>query len=107
MNAYTYIHAVAETGEGQLYSVARFVKAAGGCSAPAPGDQELLLKDLGHIEVRLLQSFVPGKPMRAQMMIRHPNFNGMQMDQVTRMYTPAMFIRTVDVTSRRRRVASR
>jgi sulfur-oxidizing protein SoxY len=31
-------------------------------------------------------------------MIRHPNFNGMQMDQLTRNYTPARFIRTVDVT---------
>jgi len=31
-------------------------------------------------------------------MIRHPNFNGMQMDQVTRHYTPAHFIRTIDIT---------
>lgn len=98
VNAYTYIHAVAETRDNQLYSVARFVKAAGGCSAPAPGDQQQALQDLGHIKVRFLQPFVPGKPMEAQMMIRHPNFNGMQMDQMTRMYTPAMFIRTIDVS---------
>jgi sulfur-oxidizing protein SoxY len=98
VNAYTYIHAVAETSDGQLYSVARFVKAAGGCSAPAPGDQQQVLQDLGHIKMRLLQPFVPGKPMQAQVMIRHPNFNGMQMDQVTRMYAPAMFIRTIDVS---------
>ncbi len=31
-------------------------------------------------------------------MIRHPNFNGMQMNQVTRLYTPARFVRSVDVT---------
>src|SRR6202022_4757648 len=32
---YTYLHAVAETADGRLYSAARFVKAAGGCSGPA------------------------------------------------------------------------
>ena len=31
-------------------------------------------------------------------MIRHPNFNGMQMNQVTRYYTPARFLRTIDAT---------
>jgi sulfur-oxidizing protein SoxY len=41
---------------------------------------------------------VPGQPMQAQMLIRHPNFNGMQLDQVTRLYTPALFIRTIDVS---------
>ncbi len=98
VNAYTYMHAVAETRDGQLYSVARFVKAAGGCSAPAGGDERQALQDLGRIKVRLLRPFVAGKPMEAQLMIRHPNFNGMQMDQVTRMVTPAMFIRTIDVS---------
>ena len=32
---YSPIHAVAETEDGRLYSTERFVKAAGGCSAPA------------------------------------------------------------------------
>jgi sulfur-oxidizing protein SoxY len=98
VNAYTYVHAVAETRDNQLYSVARFVKAAGGCSAPAGGDEQQAMQDIGHIKVRLMQPFVAGKPMEAQMLIRHPNFNGMQMDQVTRLYTPAMFIRTIDVS---------
>jgi PQQ-dependent catabolism-associated CXXCW motif protein len=49
------------------------------------------------MKLRLLGEFAPGKPMQALLQIRHPNFNGMQMNQVTRMYTPARFIRTVDV----------
>ncbi len=97
VNAYTYIHAVAETSDGQLYAVARFVKAAGGCSAPAGADQQQAMQDLGHIKVRLTEPFVAGQPMTAQLMIRHPNFNGMQMDQMTHLYTPAMFIRSIDV----------
>ena len=98
VNAYTYIHAVAETSDDQLYAVSRFVKAAGGCSAPAAGDEREALKDLGQIKLRLLRPFVPGQPMQARMMVRHPNFNGMQLDQVTRLYTPALFIRTIDVS---------
>jgi sulfur-oxidizing protein SoxY len=98
VNAYTYIHAVAETSDGQLYSAARFVKAAGGCSAPVGADEQQAMQDIGHIKVRLMQPFAAGKPMQAQMMIRHPNFNGMQMNQATRLYTPAMFIRSIDVS---------
>lgn len=98
VNAYTYIHAVLETADDQLYSVARFVKAAGGCSAPAGGDDERALQDIGHIKLRLPESVVMGKPLQVQLMIRHPNFNGMQMNQVTRLYTPAMFIRSIDVS---------
>jgi sulfur-oxidizing protein SoxY len=98
VNAYTYVHAVAETRDGQLYAVARFVKAAGGCSAPAGADAAQAMQDIGHIKLRLLQPFIAGQPMEAQMMIRHPNFNGMQMDQVSHLYTPAMFIRSVDVS---------
>ena len=98
VNAYTYLHVVAETRDNQLYATARFVKAAGGCSAPAGADDQQALQDIGHIKVRMLQPFVPGKPMEAQLMIRHPNFNGMQMNQATRLYTPAMFIRTIDVS---------
>jgi len=98
VNAYTYVHAVAETRDNQLFSAARFVKAAGGCSAPAGADEQQAMQDIGHIKLRLMQPFAAGKPMEAQLMIRHPNFNGMQMNQATRLYTPAMFIRTIDVS---------
>jgi sulfur-oxidizing protein SoxY len=98
VNTYTDIHAVAETPDGRLYSTAKFVKASGGCSAPAGADDAKALQDLGQMRVRLLDEFAAGRPMQAQLMIRHPNFNGMQMDQLTRYYTPAHFIRTIDVS---------
>ena len=34
VDAYTNMHAVAETSDGKLYAVAKFVKASGGCSSP-------------------------------------------------------------------------
>lgn len=98
VDQYTDVHAIAETQDGQLYSTARFVKAAGGCSAPAGSDDAAALKDMGTMKLRLLGEFATGKPVQAQLMIRHPNFNGMQMNQITRYYTPARFIRTIDAT---------
>lgn len=97
LEQYTYIHAVVEGGDGKLYEAARFVKAAGGCSAPA-GPQEEALKGLGQMKLRTTATYVPGKTMEVQLNIRHPNFNGMQMDQVTRYYTPARFINQAEVT---------
>ena len=92
------MHAIAEAQDGSLYMTRRFIKAAGGCSAPAGSDEQTALLDIGHIKLRLLDPYVAGKSMQAQLMIKHPNFNGMQMDQVTRTYTPARFIKTIDVS---------
>jgi sulfur-oxidizing protein SoxY len=48
-----------------------------------------------------VKSFDPAletTPLReAQIMIRHPNINGLQMDPVTRAYTPARFVKTMTV----------
>jgi sulfur-oxidizing protein SoxY len=98
VNAYTNIHAVAESRDGTLYSVAKFVKASGGCSAPADSMDPLALQDMGKMRFKLLGDVALGKPVQAQLMIRHPNFNGMQMDQVSRNYTPAHFLRSIDIT---------
>lgn len=98
VNQYTNMHAIAETADGELHAATKFVKAAGGCSAPAGPDDSAAMQDMGKMKLRLLGDFNAGKPMQAQLMIRHPNFNGMQMNQVTRYFTPARFIRTIDTT---------
>src|ERR1700738_4944125 len=71
VEAYAYAHAVAETRDNQLFSAARFVKAAGGCSAPAGADEQQALQDIGHIKVRLMQPVAAGKAMGAQPMSWH------------------------------------
>ena len=98
VDEYTLMHAIAEAQDGTLYVAEKFVKAAGGCSAPAGSSTEQALKEIGRMKFKLLGDFTAGKPVQAQLMIRHPNFNGMQMDQITRYYTPARFIRTTEVT---------
>src|ERR1700722_17463514 len=94
----TYMDANAESQVGQLFVATKFVKASGGCSAPAGGDDAAALQDIGQMKLRLVGNFVPGKPDQAVLMVRHPNFNGMQMNQITRYYTPPRFIRTIDAT---------
>jgi sulfur-oxidizing protein SoxY len=95
---YTYLHAVAETADGRLYAAARFVKAAGGCSAPAGKDQALALERLGKMKLNLADRSRPDEPIRVKLLISHPNSSGLQMDQVTRNYIPADFMQTLDVT---------
>lgn len=95
---YTYLHAVVETTDGKLYGVARFIKAAGGCSAPAGKDQALALQRLGQMKMSFIGEPRLGQPYQAHLLISHPNSSGMQMDQLTRDYIPADFLRTVKIT---------
>ena len=98
INNYTNVHAVVETRDGKLFEAAKFVKASGGCSAPMGMSDEEALKGAGDMKMKFAEGQA-GKPMEATLMIRHPNFSGMQMNQVTRDYTPARYIQKLDVTS--------
>lgn len=103
---YTPVRAIAELSDGGLYGSARYVKAAGGCSAPAGKDPEAALARLGRMKFHLDQSVVLGAPNLAQLMISHPNHSGLAMDQLTRLYVPAYFVRTINVTYAGRPVVS-
>jgi sulfur-oxidizing protein SoxY len=56
------------------------------------------MKGIGGMKLRVLGDYAPGKPLDVKLLIRHPDFNGMQMDQLTRMVTPARFIDSTKVT---------
>jgi sulfur-oxidizing protein SoxY len=94
VNSYSYVRVIAETESGALHMVKAFVKAAGGCSAPASKDPEEARINAGKMRFR---SFAAQGMAEAQAMIRHPNYSGMQMDQITRMYTPAWYVTSVRV----------
>lgn len=97
VNNYTNVHAVVETKDGKLFESTKFVKASGGCSAPMGMTDEEAMKGMGDMRLKFADA-QPGKPVEATLMIRHPNFSGMQMNQVTRDYTPARYIQKVAVT---------
>ncbi len=97
VNSYTNMHAVAELQDGRLDEAVSFVKASGGCSAPVGVSNEEAMQDLGDIRLKLGETVALGKPAEATLMVRHPNFSGMQMDLDTHGYTPARFVQTLKV----------
>ena len=94
---YTWMRAVAETSDGQLYMAARFVKAAGGCSAPT-GSAPDFGAFVPRARLKVDASVAPGQPALAQLMVLHPNSSGLAMDQLTRLTIPAYYVRTIRVT---------
>ena len=97
VNTYTDMHVVAEMKDGKLLQTMKFVKASGGCSAPMGMSDEEAMQNMGEMKLKVAGDVTPDKPVDATLMIRHPNFNGMQMNQVTRQYTPARYIQTIAV----------
>jgi sulfur-oxidizing protein SoxY len=100
VNAYTHVRAVAEAGDGELYMVANYVKASGGCSAPATKDPAASAAQLGRMRVLLPERVAAGDSILAQLLIRHPNSSGLQFDQLSRQYVPADFVRNIEVRYR-------
>ena len=94
---YTYVRAVARTNDGKLYMAANYVKASGGCSAPAGKDAIAAKANLGKMRLRVGDGVEAGRPAIAQLMISHPNDSGLAMDQVTRSYATPHFVRRVEV----------
>ena len=97
INSYTNVHAVAELSDGKHYVVQRFVKASGGCSAPASKDVAESKAHLGEMRFREFARKPDSALHEAQLMIRHPNNSGLQMDQVTHLYVPAFFVEKLSI----------
>jgi len=100
VNNYTDVHAVAELSDGKLYMTKTYVKASGGCSAPAAKNADEARSRLGQMRYR--QFARPGQGpasgvREAQVMIGHPNNSGLQRDQVTLLYIPAFFVNELQV----------
>lgn len=97
INEYTQVHAVAETTDGKLYMISKYVKAAGGCSAPSAVASQETLDRMGHMQLRR-ERMADASTVPAQLMISHPNFSGMQRDDKTGGYTPARYLEKVTVS---------
>ncbi|MFA3916364.1 quinoprotein dehydrogenase-associated SoxYZ-like carrier [Ruegeria hyattellae] len=98
VNQYSNVRVIAETPDG-LHMTGRFVKASGGCSAPATKDPEAALASMGKMKLRMFgEAAQISTPRReAQIMIRHPNYSGLQRDQITQLFIPAHFIDHLEV----------
>ena len=103
VNNYSWIRAIGETEDGKQYMIKKYVKASGGCSAPASKDAEAARALMGQMKLRIFQTG-ENKALEqstgsreAQIMIRHPNNSGLQMDQVTMLYVPAHFVDVIEL----------
>jgi sulfur-oxidizing protein SoxY len=94
---YTWMRAVAELSDGSLYADQRYVKAAGGCSAPygtAPDFDAFRPR----VRLKLGASVQPHTPVLVELMIQHPNSSGLARDQLTHLFIPPYFVREIAVT---------
>ncbi len=98
IDAYTHVRVVAEINDGTLYMATKFVKASGGCSAPAIKDADAALARLGKIKLRQSAPARLGQPNEVQLLISHPNHSGFQRDPLTLYYIPAHFVRDLTVS---------
>lgn len=103
-DSFSLLRAIIETDDGKLHMVSTFVKAAGGCSSIALKDAEEAAQHVGEMRISALgalprfKSNESTKPMgEAQIMIRHPNTSGMQLNPGTGQYFPARFINELEV----------
>jgi sulfur-oxidizing protein SoxY len=96
VNSYSYVRVVAELSDGQLYGVKAYVKASGGCSAPASSNSDATRAMLGQMKFRTFRPEADVLP-EARIMLRHPQNSGLQMDQLTRLYVPPFFIENLKI----------
>ena len=100
VDAYSNVRVIAKLDNGKLFQTARFVKAAGGCSAPAMGDQKIAKETAGQMSFQEIGGDAPATSSakrEAQLQIKHPNNSGFQIDQVTQLFIPAFFIDSMAV----------
>ena len=72
----------------------RYVKASGVCAAPAGKSMDEVRATMG--EMRFRQAAEDSREF-GTLMIRHPNFSGLQRDQVSLLTIPAEFIQVLEV----------
>lgn len=103
VDSFSKVRAIAETKDGRLLMTSKFVAGAGGCSAPAAKDADAALAEMGKMQIKSFDvtdgGGDPTGVREAIVMVRHPNFTGMQRDAATGGYTPAKFVNQLVVKS--------
>ena len=95
VDTYSDLRAIATLADGRKVMAGRYVKASGGCAAPAGRNMDEMRATMGQMRFRRGEE---GGRQLGTLMLRHPNFSGLQRDQVTLLTIPAEFIQTLEVT---------
>ncbi len=98
IDKYTYVRAIAETNKGDKYMISNYVKAAGGCSAPSLADMDSVMARLGKMKMKFIETSESSNTInKAKFLISHPNFSGLQFNQLNRSEIPAHYINFVKI----------
>lgn len=105
LNGPSPVRAVAEDDQGRLWMAETMVKTSGlgACAAPPTTDAKVAMETLGQMDLGIeagdaLRAMLdPSAGSTARLSISHPSHSGMQMDQITLLFTPARYVETVEV----------
>lgn len=98
VDTFSYVRAIAETNDGQLYMTKTFVRAKGACSAPPPASIEDSKKFIGKMKLKNIGDLTFGQPNLVQLKIKHPNITGMAPVRLgSRVMPPPHFLHTLKV----------
>ncbi len=101
VDEYSHVRVVAELSNGQLHMDSRYVKTSGGCSAPPNRDA---LHLIGKTVLKVPEPVALDGPTPAEVTVLHPNDTGFELNQVTVMYIPAHFVRSIKVSYADRKI---
>lgn len=101
VDEYSHVRVVSELSDGTLHMDSRYVKTSGGCSAP-PNREALHL--IGRTMLKVAGPLRMNEPTAADVTVVHPNDTGFELNQVTVMYIPPHFVRSIKVSYAGRKV---
>ena len=94
VDEYSHVRVVSELSNGELHTDSRYVKTSGGCSAPPNRSAPHLI---GKTMLKVAGDWRPGELTSAEVTVVHPNDTGFELNQLTVMYIPPHFIRSIAV----------
>ena len=95
VDEYSHVRVISELSNGELHTDSRYVKTSGGCSAP-PNRESLHM--IGKTVLKVAGDVRQGELTTAEVTVLHPNDTGFELNQLTVMYIPPHFVRTITVS---------
>ncbi len=95
VDEYSHVRVVSELSNGELHTDSRYVKTSGGCSAPPNRDA---LHLIGKTMFKLPGGVAMNAPTAADVTVIHPNDTGFELNNVTVMFIPPHFVRSIKVS---------
>jgi len=101
VDEYSHVRVIAELSNGELHADSRYCKVSGGCSAPPNRDQ---LHNIGKTVMRLPEGVHMDRPTPVDLTVIHPNDTGFELNNVTVMFIPPHFVRSIRMSYGERRL---